>query len=44
MRRFILANFLYQTNDYGTLKDFYQKMTAQDQQQMVLNVASGNAQ
>jgi hypothetical protein len=44
MRRFILANFLYQPGDYVNLKDFYQKMAAQDQEQMVLNVTSGSAQ
>ncbi|HEY0759652.1 MAG TPA: DUF3857 domain-containing protein [Acidisarcina sp.] len=36
VRVFILANPFYQSKDYPDLKDFYQKVNAQDQQQIVL--------
>jgi hypothetical protein len=40
-RRLILANFLFQPSDYGSLKDFYQKLTAQDHEQAILDVTVG---
>ncbi len=36
-RRLRLANILYQTQDYAPLRDFFQKVSAQDQQQVVLS-------
>jgi hypothetical protein len=38
-RVLIVANFLFATSDYGKLKDFFQKVNSQDQQQTVLNVS-----
>jgi Transglutaminase-like superfamily len=38
-RVFILANSLYLVNEYGDLKDFYQKVNARDQEQAVLQPA-----
>jgi transglutaminase-like putative cysteine protease len=44
-RAFILANFMYLPNDYAGLKDFYQKITAQDQEQLILSAnATGSGQ
>ncbi len=48
-RLFVLANVLYRVDEYGKLKDFYQKVNAKDQEQAVLHPAavagnSGGAQ
>jgi hypothetical protein len=37
-RLFCLANFLYKTEAYSSLRDFYQKSSAADQSQLVLKV------
>jgi hypothetical protein len=42
-RRLRVANILYQTQDYPALRDFFQKISAQDQQQVVLMRAAGGA-
>ncbi len=39
-RVFILANVFFLQNEYGTLKDFYQKVGSQDQEQAILKVAA----
>jgi len=36
-RLFVLANALFTVDEYGTLKDFYQKVNAKDQEQAVLH-------
>jgi hypothetical protein len=48
-RLFVLGNVLYRVDEYGKLKDFYQKVNAKDQEQAVLHPAavaasSGGAQ
>jgi hypothetical protein len=48
-RLFVLGNVLYRVDEYGKLKDFYQKVNAKDQEQAVLHpvaaaAASGGAQ
>jgi hypothetical protein len=42
-RVFILANALYTVDEYASLKDFFQKVNAKDQEQAVLQPASGAA-
>jgi hypothetical protein len=37
-RRFILGNTYFPVEKYATLKDFYQKLNAQDQEQVMLNL------
>jgi hypothetical protein len=38
-RVLIIANFLFAPSDYGNLKDFFQKVNTQDQQQTILKVS-----
>jgi hypothetical protein len=40
-RVFVLANSIYMTDEYGELKDFYQKVNARDQEQAVFQPAGG---
>jgi hypothetical protein len=42
-RVFILANSLYMVDEYGGLKDFYQKVNARDQEQAVLQPTATTA-
>jgi hypothetical protein len=39
-RLFVLANPIYRIEEYGKLKDFYQKVNAKDQEQAVLHPAA----
>jgi hypothetical protein len=39
-RRVRVANVLYQTQDYASLRNFFQKMSAQDQEPVVLKVTA----
>jgi len=38
-RLFLLGNTVYSVSEYGALKDFYQKVNAKDQEQVVLKAA-----
>ena len=42
-RRLRVANILYQTKDYPALREFFQKVAAQDQQQVVLKLSQETA-
>ncbi len=42
-RVLILANSIYATEEYAGLKDFYQKVNAQDQEQAILQASTGAA-
>jgi hypothetical protein len=39
-RRIRVANILYDPKDYSALRDFFQKVSSQDQQQVVVNLTS----
>jgi hypothetical protein len=43
-RLIILANFLFQPSDYSALRDFYQKINGEDQEQAILKVNTTVAQ
>jgi hypothetical protein len=43
VRQFVLANPFYDPKDYADLKDFYQKVNAQDEQQMILTAGGAAA-
>jgi len=40
-RLLVLANFYFEPGDYPGLKDFYQKLNTQDQEQVVLTASAG---
>jgi hypothetical protein len=42
-RLFVLGNVLYRVEEYGKVKDFYQKVNAKDQEQAVLRPAAAAA-
>jgi Domain of Unknown Function with PDB structure (DUF3857)/Transglutaminase-like superfamily len=42
-RLLLIANNLYSTDEYGALREFFQKMTAKDKEQATLKVASSVA-
>jgi hypothetical protein len=42
-RRLRVANILYELKDYPQLRDFYQKVNAQDQGQLVVHLAAGGS-
>ena len=39
-RLLVMPNFLYQSSDYPVLKDFYQKLSSQDQAQAIFKVSA----
>jgi hypothetical protein len=42
-RRLRVANILYETKDYAPLRDFFQKVNAQDQVQLVVKLGTATA-